>query len=58
VAEAFDIETSASFILRLRIATEIGDRLLAFAFEQGDAGERGRIIAEAKHLLGRYLFAG
>ncbi len=56
VAEAYGIETSDSFVLRLRIATEIGDRLLAFAFEQADAAERGRIIAEAKYLLGDYLF--
>ena len=56
VAEAFDIEVSDSFTLRLRIATEIGDRLLGFAFEQADPAERSRIVTEAKHLLGAYLF--
>ncbi len=58
VAEAFDIQASDAFALRLRIATEIGDRLLGFAFEQSDPAERSRIIAEAKRLLAGYLFAG
>jgi AcrR family transcriptional regulator len=56
VAEAFDIDTSEGFGFRLRIATETGDRLLAFAFEQTDQTERNRIIAETKRLLATYLF--
>ena len=56
VAEAFDMDASDDFAFRLRIATETGDRLLAFAFEQPDPAERGRIIAETKRLLASYLF--
>jgi len=56
VAEAFDIDASESFAFRLRIATETGDRLLAFAFEQADPAERGRVITETKRLLASYLF--
>jgi AcrR family transcriptional regulator len=56
VAEAFDIDASNGFAFRLRIATEMGDRLLAFAFEQADPTERTRIIAETKRLLAAYLF--
>jgi AcrR family transcriptional regulator len=56
VAEAFGIEASAGFAFRLRIATEAGDRLLGFAFEQSDPVERARIIGETKRLLAGYLF--
>jgi hypothetical protein len=56
VTEAFDIDASDDFAFRLRIATETGDRLLAFAFEQSDPAERTRIIAETKRLLATYLF--
>ena len=57
VAEAFDIAATEDFAFRLRIATEIGDRLLGLAFEQDKPAERRRVIAEAKHLLALYLFA-
>jgi AcrR family transcriptional regulator len=56
VTEAFDIDATDDFAFRLRIATETGDRLLAFAFEQADPAERARIIAETKRLLANYLF--
>ena len=56
LSEAFGVEASEQFAFRLRVATEIGDRLLAFAFEQPAASERGRIIAEANQLLAAYLF--
>ena len=56
VAEAFDIPASDAFTLRLQIATEVGDRLLGFAFEQDDPAERSRIIGEARRLLATYLF--
>ncbi len=55
---AFDIAPTADFALRLRIATETGDRLLAFAFEQPGPEERAAVIAEAKRLLTGYLFPG
>jgi AcrR family transcriptional regulator len=56
VAEAFDIPASEGFAFRLRIATEIGDRLLGLAFEQNEPADRRRVIAEAKRLLATYLF--
>jgi AcrR family transcriptional regulator len=56
IAGAFDIDPTPELGFRLRIATEIGDRLLAFAFEQTEPQARGRVLAEAKTLLGSYLF--
>lgn len=53
---AFDIEPSPDFAFRLRMATEIGDRLLAFGFEQADAVGRARVLGEMKALLSGYLF--
>lgn len=55
---AFDIAPTPEFALRLRIATETGDRLLAYAFEQSGADERRTILAETKRLLTGYLFPG
>ena len=53
---AFDIAPSPELAFRLRMATEIGDRLLGFAFEQPDGTARTRVLDEAKSLLGSYLF--
>lgn len=53
---AFDIGPSPELAFRLRMATEIGDRLLAFAFEQPDRAARSRVLDEAKTLLSTYLF--
>ena len=53
---AFDIAPTPDLAFRLRIATEIGDRLLAFAFEQPDEPSRARVLGEAKALLAGYLF--
>jgi AcrR family transcriptional regulator len=41
---------------RIKIATETGDRLLGFAFEQPDPADRRRVIEETKRLLAAYLF--
>jgi AcrR family transcriptional regulator len=56
VTEAFPMPAPEQFGFRLRVATEVGDRLLAFAFEQTDPEERQLILAEAKRLLAGYLF--
>ena len=53
---AFEIAPSPELAFRLRLATEIGDRLLAVAFEQTDTTARQRVLDEAKALLGSYLF--
>jgi AcrR family transcriptional regulator len=55
---AFDITPTPEFALRLRIATETGDRLLAYAFEQATPDGRAAVIAETKRLLADYLFPG
>ncbi len=57
VAAMFGIDPSPEFAFRLRVATEIGDRLLAFAFEQPDQASRTHVITEAKRLLSGYLFS-
>lgn len=43
--------------LRLRIAIETGERLIAYAYEQAGQATRRRIIREMKRLLASYLFA-
>ena len=53
---AFEIEPSPELAFRLRIATEIGDRLLAHALEQPDSVLRLKVVTEAKQLIGGYLF--
>lgn len=58
LGEMFDIAPSADFDFRLRIATEIGDRLLGHAFEQADGVARARVLEEAKKILADYLFHG
>lgn len=53
---AFDIQPTPELAFRLRLTTEIGDRLLAYAFEQPDLAARSRVLGEAKSLLATYLF--
>ena len=54
--EAFGIAPTPELELRLRMATEIGDRLLGCAFEQPDEAARARVLAEAKRILVHTLF--
>ena len=56
LVEAFDLTPDADFGWRLRIATEVGDRLLAFAFEQPDLAARARVLEEAKRMIASYVF--
>lgn len=56
LAEAYDLPLDDAFDFRLRIAIEIGDRLLAHALEQPDGEARGRVLAEMKAILAGYLF--
>jgi AcrR family transcriptional regulator len=44
--------------LKLRVVSEAGERLIAYAFEQPTPGKRNRIVAEMKKLLAGYLFSG
>jgi AcrR family transcriptional regulator len=50
------MKDSEDLSLQIRIATETGERLLAYAYEQNDLTERARIVAELKTLLSGYLF--
>jgi AcrR family transcriptional regulator len=50
------IPESSDLNLKIRIATETGDRLIGFAYSQPTADARSRVIAEMKHLLAAYLF--
>ena len=55
LAEMYDLRTGGEdFAFRLRIAIEIGDRLLAHAFTQEGAA-RVRVLDEAKAILSGYL---
>ncbi len=42
--------------LRIRIAIEAGERLIAYAFEQENEEQRKAVIAEMKTLLAKYIF--
>lgn len=56
LATLYGIEADAGLAFRLRIATEIGDRLFAHAFAQTGPA-RASVLAEAKRILAGYLFA-
>lgn len=53
----YGLDLAGDFAFRLRIAAEIGDRLIAHAFATGDPARRARVLAEAKRILAAYLFA-
>ena len=42
--------------LMLRVVSEAGERLIAFAYEQPARADRDRVIAEMKRMLSGYLF--
>jgi AcrR family transcriptional regulator len=48
---------SAELDLRLRVVSEAGERLIAYAYEQPTREDRDRLIAEMKRMLARYLFS-
>lgn len=45
----------ASLDMKLRIASEVGDHLIEYAFAQPDQASRTRVVTELKELLGAYL---
>ncbi len=49
------MKNSDDLSLKLRVASETGERLLAYAYEQKPE-DRAKIIAELKSLLSSYLF--
>ena len=54
--EQLGIPNTPELDLMLRVVTEAGERLIAFAFEQPTREERDRVIAEMKRMLSGYLF--
>jgi AcrR family transcriptional regulator len=54
--ERLGIPNTPELDLMLRVVSEAGERLIAFAFEQPTREERDRIIAEMKRMLSGYLF--
>lgn len=56
LAEVFDIAVTEDFEFRLRLAIEMGDRLLGYAFEQHSDESRLRVITETKRILNLTLF--
>jgi AcrR family transcriptional regulator len=49
---------SAGLDLNLRIAIEIGEHLIGYAYAQPTAEERAQVIREMKRVLSGYLFQG
>ena len=47
---------SAFLDTKIRVASEVGERLIAFAYEQKTPEDRQRVIQELKEVLTRYLF--
>ena len=50
------IPNSPELDLMLRVVSEAGERLIAFAYEQPTRDERVRVIGEMKRMLAGYLF--
>jgi len=55
ILDRLGLEVPPDLDLKLRIASEAGDRLIAYAYERPQE-ERGAVIAELKLLLAGYLF--
>jgi AcrR family transcriptional regulator len=55
ILDRLGLEVPPDLDLKLRVVSEAGDRLIAWAWEQPVA-ERARIIAELKQMLSKYLF--
>jgi AcrR family transcriptional regulator len=54
--DMFGLAPGEDFDFRLRIAAEIGDRLIGHAFARDDPAARRRVLGEAKHIIVTYLF--
>jgi len=56
--EQLGIPNTPELDLKLRVVSEAGERLIAYAFQQPTVNDRVRIITEMKHMLSGYLFGG
>ena len=54
--ERLGIPNTPELDLMLRVVSEAGERLIAYAYEQPTREERDRMIAEMKRMLSSYLF--
>ncbi len=54
--ERLGIPNNPELDLMLRVMSEAGERLIAFAYEQPTRDERDRIVGEMKKMLAGYLF--
>jgi len=54
--ERLGIPNTPELDLMLRVVSEAGERLIAYAYEQPKREERNRVIAEMKRMLSGYLF--
>src|SRR5271166_1725330 len=54
--ERLGIPNTPELDLRLRVVSEAGERLIAYAYEQPTRKDRDRVIAEMKKMLSGYLF--
>jgi AcrR family transcriptional regulator len=55
--ERLGIPNTPELDLMLRVVSETGERLIAYAYEQPTREERDRIVAEMKRMLAGYLFS-
>jgi len=55
--ERLGIANTPELDLRLRVVSEAGERLIAYAYEHPTREERDQIIAEMKRMLSGYLFS-
>lgn len=55
--ERLGIANTPELDLMLRVVSETGERLIAYAYEQPTRDERDRIVAEMKKMLAGYLFS-
>ncbi len=54
--ERLGIPNTPELDLMLRVVSEAGERLIAYAYEQPTRDDRDRVIAEMKRMLSSYLF--
>jgi AcrR family transcriptional regulator len=55
ILDRLGLEVPPDLDLKLRIVSEAGDRLIAYAYERPEE-ERASVIAELKQMLAKYLF--
>ncbi|MFZ0314763.1 MAG: TetR/AcrR family transcriptional regulator [Candidatus Korobacteraceae bacterium] len=58
IVERLGLDFTPDLERMLRVVSEAGERLIAFAYEQPTRDERDRIVVEMKKMLAGYLFGG